>query len=98
MIEILRAEGIPVSPGYTIPVYKQPVFVSGAFGARGKQVTTMPEFGSVFLPETEKACNDEAIWLTQNVLLGTESDMQDIVDSFAKIKENIEEISGKETK
>lgn len=91
-IEAMRKEGIPTSPGYSIPLYKQPVFMNKAFGPRGRAVDIPVDYESMVCPETEKACYDEAIWFTQNTLLGTEDDMADIVDAVAKIQENADEL------
>jgi hypothetical protein len=38
------------------------------------------------LPVTERACADEGVWLTQNVLLGSEADMAQIVEAVAKVQ------------
>ena len=91
-IDALRKEGIPASPGYSLPLYKQPVFMNKAFGPRGKKINLPVEFSSFYCPETEKACFEEAIWLTQNVLLGEKNDMDDIVNAIIKIKENAQEL------
>lgn len=91
-IEALRKEGIPASPGYSIPLYKQPVFENKAFGPRGKTIDLPISYHDAECPETEKACYDEAVWLTQNVLLGTQEDMDDIVSAIVKIKENAQEM------
>ncbi|NIA29194.1 MAG: aminotransferase class I/II-fold pyridoxal phosphate-dependent enzyme, partial [Actinobacteria bacterium] len=37
-IEAMQQEGIPTSTGYSLPLYKQPVFLNKAFGPRGKTV------------------------------------------------------------
>jgi len=92
-IEAMRKEGIFTSPGYSIPLYKQPVFLNKAFGPRGRSVNLPVDYKNNFCPETEKACYEEAIWFTQNILLGTEQDMDDIVSAITKIKENAEELS-----
>jgi len=92
-VKALQKEGIPVSPGYTIPVYKQPVFAQSAFGACGKKLKTLPDYGTIHLSETEKACSEEGLWFTQNVLLGSEADMHDIVDGFDKLCRNITELN-----
>ena len=92
IIEALQAEGIPAHPGYTLPLYKQPVFIKGTFGACGIAETTLPDYGNLHLRETETACSEEAVWISQNVLLGTKKDMQDVIDSFQKVKENIKEL------
>jgi hypothetical protein len=34
---------------------------------------------------TERICADEAVWLTQNLLLGTDSDISQIAEAIAKI-------------
>ncbi|MBN1480526.1 DegT/DnrJ/EryC1/StrS family aminotransferase [candidate division KSB1 bacterium] len=91
-IDALRKEGIPASPGYSLPLYKQPVFLKKAFGPRGRSVDLPVDYESVVCPESEKACFEEAVWFTQNVLLGTEDDMADIVRAIQKIKENAEEL------
>jgi dTDP-4-amino-4,6-dideoxygalactose transaminase len=92
-IEAMQKEGIPTSPGYSIPLYKQPVFAKKAFGPRGQSIDLPVDYESMVCPETEKACYDEAIWFTQNVLLGSKEDMDDIVETINKIKENAEEMA-----
>lgn len=91
-IEALRKEGIPTSPGYSIPLYKQPVFLKKAFGPRGRQVDIPVDYSKFFCPETEKACFEEAIWFTQNILLGTEEDMKEIAEAIIKIQQHAQEI------
>lgn len=93
-IKAMKAEGIPASAGYSIPLYDQPVFKNLMFGPRGKRVEWPITYNNVHCPETENACFVEAIWFTQNVLLGTEEDMQDIVDAIVKIKEYAEGLEG----
>jgi dTDP-4-amino-4,6-dideoxygalactose transaminase len=91
-IEAMRKEGIPCSAGYSIPLYKQPVFLNRAFGPRGKSVALPVNYQTFHCPETEKACYEEAIWFTQNTLLGTEEDMEDIAAAIGKIKENADQL------
>ncbi|HPG37848.1 MAG TPA: DegT/DnrJ/EryC1/StrS family aminotransferase [bacterium] len=91
-IDAMRKEGIFTSPGYSIPLYKQPVFLKKAFGPRGRTVDLPVDYSKNYCPETEKACFEEAIWFTQNMLLGTEADMDDIVSAIVKIKEHADEL------
>ncbi|MBN1560980.1 DegT/DnrJ/EryC1/StrS family aminotransferase [candidate division KSB1 bacterium] len=91
-IDAMRKEGIPTSPGYSIPLYKQPVFQKKAFGPRGRTIDLPIDYTAVFCPQTEKACYEEAIWFTQNVLLGTQEDMDDIVEAIDKIKTHADEL------
>lgn len=91
-LEALRKEGIPCSAGYSIPLYSQPVFMRRAFGPRGRSVALPVNYETFKCPETEKACYEEAVWFTQNMLLGTEEDMQDIANAIIKIKEEIDQL------
>lgn len=91
-IEAMQQEGIPTSTGYSLPLYKQPVFLNKAFGPRGKTVDLPVDYASFDCPETEKACSEEAIWFTQNMLLGTRDDMDDIITAIKKVKENADEM------
>ena len=92
-IDALRKEGFIVSAGYSIPLTIQPVFKNLAFGAKGRKVDVGVDYSKFSLPETEKACYDEAIWFPQFVLLGDDEDMKDIVNGINKIKENIDELA-----
>ncbi|HDP99756.1 MAG TPA: DegT/DnrJ/EryC1/StrS family aminotransferase [bacterium] len=91
-IDAMRKEGIFLSPGYSIPLYVQPVLKNQAFGPRGRKLDIGVDYAAYHLPETEKACSEEAIWFPQSVLLGDENDMQDIVDAVIKVKENSAEL------
>ena len=74
----LRAEGIPCSPGYS-PLYREAAFQEGLQVA-GRTVS----YRDVSLPNVEQAC-PVTVWLTQTMLLGEQSDMDDIVEAVAKI-------------
>ncbi|MBN1998881.1 DegT/DnrJ/EryC1/StrS family aminotransferase [candidate division KSB1 bacterium] len=91
-IEAMRKEGIPTSPGYSIPLYHQPVFKNRSFGPHGKTVDFPVDYSTVSCPETERACFEEAIWFTQNILLGSRDDMRDIVAAVLKIQQYSDEI------
>lgn len=92
-IQALQKEGLILSAGYSIPLYTQPLFKNQAFGSRGQKIDLGVNYSTYHLPETEKACYEEAIWLPQSVLLGNDNDMKDIVNSVIKLKENISELS-----
>ena len=91
-VDAMRKEGIILSPGYSIPLYTQPLFKEMSFGPKGKKIDVGVDYTSYFLPETEKACYEESIWFPQFVLLGDESDMNDIVEAIVKVKENAGEL------
>jgi len=100
MIAALRAEGIPCLSGYTFPTYENPLFQNTDFNGplsayrmrRGETI----DFGRYrgACPVAERACRDEAIWLTQNLLLGTPEDTLDIARAFTKVYENRAELLG----
>jgi len=93
-IEAVRAEGIPVSPGYPHPLYKNPLFQRKGEGPKFCPLTC-PYYGKemdytkVVCPNVERVCG-ESLWLTQSVLLGTEADMDDIVEGIGKVWEHRE--------
>jgi hypothetical protein len=46
----------------------------------------MPDYSTVAWPVTDRACDEEALWVRQNMLLGERQDMDDIVAAMAKIQ------------
>ncbi len=91
-IEALAAEGIPAASGY-VPLYGEG-FVADAL-QRLNFLPSNRKRKTISLPVTERACNKEAVWLTQNLLLGTKEDMDSIVAAISKIKENIGDLVAK---
>lgn len=83
-LQALNAEGIPCTPGYDRPLYKQPVFLNQAFGPFSCGSFQYPDYAHTFLPVTEQACR-EACWLAHPLLLGQQADMFDIVEALEKI-------------
>ncbi|MEW6457136.1 MAG: DegT/DnrJ/EryC1/StrS family aminotransferase [Acidobacteriota bacterium] len=92
-IKILNAEGIPVYAGYSLPLYKQPVFTSDEVRKEISMNNSKVDYSKIVNKTTEKACYEEAIWLSQRVLLGSKKDMDDIVEAIIKLKKNINEIN-----
>lgn len=86
ILKALAAEGIPVSGGYAIPLYRQPLFLNKAFGpylpAAGKTL----DFAKVRCPNCEKICAEQGAWFEQSLFLGSPADMDDIVRAFGKIQ------------
>ncbi len=94
-LKALQAEGIPASSGYGFPLYKQPLFVNRAFGPAGSSVDVGVDYTRYHLPASEAACYEEAVWLDQETLLSERSDMDDILEAFAKIRANVDELRKK---
>jgi dTDP-4-amino-4,6-dideoxygalactose transaminase len=90
-LEALTAEGIPVSSGYVLPLYKQPLFADRAFGP---YTGCAGDYRNLHLPNVEAICAGEGAWLPQNVLLGARQDMDDIVRAFEKVYEHRRALAG----
>jgi perosamine synthetase len=90
-IEALEAEGVPCLSGYAFPLYKNPLFLNQEFypsqnlgNARGPIADVNYAEFEELCPASEAACN-EAVWLEQRLLLGTQDDMNDVVGAIEKI-------------
>jgi len=98
LLEALRAEGIPCLEGYTFPLYENPLFASINFNDRSSPYRIGREGEVNFrdyrgtCPVAERACREESIWLTHDLLLGDERDTADIAQAFEKIYENRQEL------
>ena len=87
----LTAEGIPCLTGYCHPLYRNPMFLDKDFWKGG--FPCVPPFArdidyadfAARCPVSEALCR-ESVWFTQNMLLGTREDMDDIVDALVKIQ------------
>ncbi len=90
-IAALNAEGVPCSGGYERPLYHQPVFLNRAFGPYLSGTPQLPDYAQIFCPVSERSCR-EAVWLSQPLLLGGESDILDIVAAVEKISANHQEL------
>ncbi len=96
IVDAVRAEGVPLSAGYSLPVYKQPVFTENNFGPGGGPQrcfnTDFPDFNKFSLPNTEKACSAEAVWITQNMLLSEKPGIKNITEALEKVFDNRDEL------
>lgn len=95
-LEAVQAEGVPFGPGYPVPLYKHPLFATTGSGPEHCPVSCPfhgepIDYSQVSCPNCETVC-DTALWLTQSVLLGSESDMQDIVNAVEKVVTNLHEL------
>jgi dTDP-4-amino-4,6-dideoxygalactose transaminase len=91
-LEAMKAEGVHLSAGYSIPLYEQPVLKEKSFGSFSKWFADKVDYASVHLRNTHAACYEQAIWILQSYLLGNEEDMHDIVRAIEKIYEHRREL------
>jgi len=91
-VKAMHAEGIPASQGYTTPLYRMNAVIqerrkwADLARSAGRDVTCPASPEEEALPNTERACGEQGVWLGQTVLLGEERDMQDIVEAVAKVQ------------
>ncbi len=83
----MQAEGIFTYAGYKA-LYKEPLFITDP-----KEYPWLKDYDyrEMYLPVTERICDDESVWLKQNHLLGNDQDTQDIVDAFVKVTSALRE-------
>jgi dTDP-4-amino-4,6-dideoxygalactose transaminase len=89
-LEALHAEGIPASGGYQ-PLDKEP-FLKNTLESRGFQAVYGQKRLLDYLEKTNCPANNElcevAVWLTQTMLLGPRSDMDQIAAAVRKVHKN----------
>jgi perosamine synthetase len=93
-LKALAAEGVPASPGYS-PLNTQP-FLKAVLETRGYKrlysAARLKQWHEQNLcPQNDKLCS-QAIWFTQNMLLGSRADMEEIVDAVRKIQAHAADI------
>ena len=83
-VEALNAEGIPINAGYPFPLFDNPMFDQDTGRVAGIHAT----FRITDCPIAYRACTDNALWLAQELLLGTPGDMEDILAAIRKVREH----------
>jgi len=91
-VEALKAEGIPCSGGYSLPLYEQPIFQEKDFGPFTELLADKGDYRGLSLPHTHRACYDEAVWLPQWALLAGPEGLECVVDAIEKIYQNRHEL------
>ncbi len=89
-LKALSAEGIPCSKGYA--TLNNMPYLNDAFQSKNFQKMypkAQLDFKSYVernhCPQNDRLCNEEAVWFTQNMLLGTKADMDEIANAIEKI-------------
>jgi perosamine synthetase len=90
----LSREGIPCSGGYG-PQYRDGLIEAALNSKNFKRAFPKQRLDryrdELHYPGNDQLCQ-EAVWFTQNMLLGTKSDIDDIADAIAKVYENRDEL------
>jgi len=99
-LKALAAEGVPCSGGYA-PLNKMP-YLNNAFQSKNFQKMypkKMLNFDTYLennqCPLNDKLCDEEAVWLSQRMLLAGKQDMDDIAQAIEKVKKNADAINRK---
>lgn len=94
-LKALRAEGVPASPGYR-PLEKEP-FLERALSGRGyrriysnEQLADLRERNRC--PVNERLC-EQAVWLSQTMMLGPRRDMDQIAGAIRKIQAHADRLT-----
>ena len=91
----LSAEGVPCSGGYG-PQYKDGLIEDALNSKNYKRVFSKKRLNQyrkeLHYPKNDQLCK-EAVWLGQQLLLTTKSDMDDIADAILKIYENRDKLA-----
>lgn len=96
-IQALEAEGVPASPGYTMPLYKNPLFQQPDAWLKKRCAWLCPHYGKdidyakVSCPVCEQVCND-TVWLPHRLLLAEPEDVRKAADAIKKVCENTDEL------
>jgi dTDP-4-amino-4,6-dideoxygalactose transaminase len=94
VLRALEAEGIPCSAGYGYSLPNQPLFQRKAFGPYLPDARERLDYTAARCPNGDLLCREQAIWLGQNLLLGSREDMDDIARAFEKVHEHRAELAG----
>jgi dTDP-4-amino-4,6-dideoxygalactose transaminase len=91
--QALRAEGVPCSDGYRVPLYRQPALRRDAVLPLYpvELHDRIPVYEELNLPEAERF-TQEQITIPHPVLLAERADIERIVEAVAKIKTNVDEL------
>lgn len=93
VIRALQAEGIPAQRPYPFPLYRNPLFRRANLPPfRSTDWKAPQEYESLFLPESERLCQD-GIWLGHSVFLGTHQDVDDVLDACEKVQRHAAKLS-----
>jgi len=93
-LKALNAEGVPAFAGYKGLLFSMP-YLNDAFQSKNYQLMypkKMLDFNRFVeqnqCPESKLLSNETGVWMSQNLLLGTQSDMDDIYKALEKIHAN----------
>ncbi len=93
-VAALEAEGVSADGLFYEPVYRSALFNVDPrdFPALGSSRTEDLPWAKTRCPVAERAAYLESVWLPHQLLLGSEHDVDQIVEAIAKIQNNVDEL------
>src|SRR5206468_2819175 len=94
-VAALEAEGIPCDGRFYEPVYRSDLFhvtpdtAPQLYLGRDQVV----DYTQVHCPVSERAAYEESVWLPQFLLIGEQSDVQDVLRAVEKVTSNLEKLT-----
>lgn len=89
-VAALEAEGIPCDGLFYEPIYKSVLFPVDP--AEFPALDGKLPWKGTRCPVAERAAYEESVWIPHNLLLGSEADVDDIVEAIQKIQDNVHEL------
>jgi dTDP-4-amino-4,6-dideoxygalactose transaminase len=94
-VAALDAEGVPCDGRFYEPVYRSDLFFATPKNCpqlvAGREQPI--DYAACHCPVSERAAYEEAVWLPQFLLIGDESDAQDVVHAIEKVVSNLAELA-----
>jgi len=90
-VKALNAEGVPAGVGYGMPLYKQPAFKRERLRGVFPKGVQLPDYESLFLPNSEEFTARE-VTLPHQILLADREAVDLVVGAVEKIKDNVDEL------
>lgn len=92
-IELREAEGVKINLGYMQPLYFQPMFQQKmAYGGTSYPFSDKVNYEKGICPTCEKVCNSETIFHELMRPFMTKKDLNDVLDAFYKVSDNLDEL------
>ncbi len=92
-IELREAEGVKIGLGYAKPLYFLPIFQQKvAYGNTSFPFSDSVSYGKGLCPTCEKMCDSETIFHEMMRPFMTKKDLDDVVETFHKVANNLDEL------
>lgn len=92
-IELRETEGVKLSLGYKTPLYKQPIFQNKiVYGNTQYPFPKELDYRNADCPMCERLCSTETIFHELMRPYMTTEDLNDVIDAFYKVAQNLDEL------